>query len=162
MQVIKDDGVFRYNLICILFFFLNENVLSYEIVPSWALCDGAVFRLWGCLPQAPGWGGLAKNSIFGSNGGCQGCAPHLGVQILSFPCSFRQKKLAYPLGKILDPPLNSTAVENLVWKIIGKSTWNKFKRIGKNLLSEIIALLAVKSSTQTYIHNPLRITSIVF
>ena len=95
-------------------------------------------------------------------GGTRDARPIWGSKFFHFHAVFGKKKLAHPIGKILDPPLNSTAVENLVRKIIGKSTKNKFKRIGENSLSEIIALSAVKSSTQTFIHNPLTITSIVF
>ena len=63
---------------------------------------------------------ITKNSTvhWRIQGGRQERAPPLGVQILSFSCSFRQKKLKNnstfgswrtPLGKILDPPLVPTS-----------------------------------------------------
>ena len=50
---------------------------------------------------------LPKYNI-GASKGCQGRAPPLGFQILSFSCSFRQKKnsLAHPLLELVSPSGN--------------------------------------------------------
>ena len=58
----------------------------------------------------------------GSKGGIQGHATPLWVQILSFSCSFRPKKIGQythfggwrPLKKILDPPLRSCTLMPLL------------------------------------------------